>query len=152
MKGLVWDTRLGGDSLAVADSTMQFTYKPESEHYFLFAFNNRAVPANLLLYEVARMNFSHFLVKDFDLEIVTFNELSLLIVKGFNNFEEIIHYRSVITHESDFVIPEGVRPVMISTANYDLLLKGHTLEEYFEFFNNNYTPYINEEPQDIMGR
>ena len=152
VKGLVWDTRLGGDSLAVADSTMQFTYKPESEHYFLFAFNNRAVPANLLLYEVARMNFSHFLVKDFDLEIVTFNELSLLIVKGFNNFEEIIHYRSVITHESDFVIPEGVRPVMISTANYDLLLKGHTLEEYFEFFNNNYTPYINEEPQDIMGR
>lgn len=151
VRGLVWETRLGGDSLALADSTLQFTYEPQSEHYFLFAFNNREVSSNLLLYEVARMNFSHFLVKDFDLEIVTFDELSILIVKGFNNFDEIIHYRSVMTNESDFVIPDGVRPVMISTSNYDLLLKGHTLEEYFEFFNNNYTPYIHEESEDTMG-
>ena len=40
---------------------------------FLYAFNNREVSPNLMLYEVARMNFSHFLVKDFDLDIVTFS-------------------------------------------------------------------------------
>ena len=104
-----------------------------------------------MLYEVARMNFSHFLVKDFDLEIVTFNDLSILIVKGFNSFEEVVHYRAVMTDESSFVLPEGVRPVMISTANYELLLQGHTLEEYFEFFNNFYTPYNNEATDDTMG-
>ena len=98
------------------------------------------------------MNFSHFLVKDFDLEVVTFDELSLLIVKGFNTFEEVIHYRSVMTNESEFILPDGVRPIMISTSNYNLLLQGHTLEEYFEFFNNYYTPYNDdEEPDDIMG-
>ena len=86
-RGMVWDTRLGGDEMAAADSTRSFTYVPLTEHYFMYAFNNREVSSNLMLYEVARMNFSHFLVKDFDLEIVTFNDLSILIVKGFNTFE-----------------------------------------------------------------
>lgn len=151
-RGMLWDTRLGNDSTAVADSTKQFVHEPNSEHYFVFAFNNREVSGNQLLFEVARMNFTHFLVKDFDLEINTFNEISLLIVKGFNNFDELIHYRSVMTQESDFVIPEGVRPVMISQANYELLLQGHTLEEYFEFFNNQYNLESDEEPDDTMGR
>ncbi|MBQ5750656.1 MAG: tetratricopeptide repeat protein, partial [Bacteroidaceae bacterium] len=150
-RGMVWDTRLGDGEEAAVDSTRTFTYEPLSEHYFLYAFNNREVSANMMLYEVARMNFSHFLVKDFDLEIVTFNDLSILIVKGFNTFEEVVHYRAVMTDESSFVLPEGVRPVMISTANYELLLQGHTLEEYFEFFNNFYTPYNNEATDDTMG-
>ena len=152
VRGMLWDTRLGNDSTAVADSTKQFVHEPNSEHYFIIAFNNREVSGNQLLFEVARMNFSHFLVRDFDLEINTFNEISLLIVKGFNNFDELIHYRSVMTRESDFVIPEGARPVMISTANYDLLLQGRSLEEYFEFFNNHYNPDNDEEPDDTMGR
>lgn len=151
-RGMIWERRLGNDSTALADSVATFTYEPNSEHYFVFAFNNKEVSANLLLYEVARMNFSHFLVKDFDLEIVTFDELSFLIVKGFNTFDDIVHYRSVMTDKSDLVIPEGVRPIMISTTNYELLLQGHTIEEYFDFFNNFYTPYNDEEPDDTMGR
>ncbi|MBQ8564922.1 MAG: tetratricopeptide repeat protein [Bacteroidaceae bacterium] len=152
VRGMIWNTRLGNDSTAVADSTQQFVHEPNSEHYFVFAYNNREVSGNQLLFEVARMNFSHFLVKDFDLEINTFNEISLLVVKGFNNFDELIHYRSVMTQESDFVIPEGARPVMISTANYNLLLQGRTLDEYFEFFSNQYNPDSDEEPDDTMGR
>lgn len=151
-RGMIWSTRLGNDPTAVADSTKRFVHEPNSEHYFIFAFNNKEVSGNQLLFEVARMNFSHFLVKDFDLEVNTFNEISLLLVKGFNNFDELIHYRSVMTGETDFVIPEGVRPVMISRANYDLLLQGRTLEEYFEFFNNHYNPENDEESDDIMGR
>ena len=151
-RGMIWTTRLGNDSTAVSDSTATFVHDPMSQHYFLLAFNNQEVSGNHLLYEVARMNFTHFLVKDFDLEISTFNDLSILIVKGFNNFDELIHYRSVMNKESDFVMPEGVRPVMISTANYELLLKGHSLEEYFEFFNNHYTLDNNETTDDTMGR
>ena len=150
-RGMIWETRLGGDEHAKADSTVTFTYEPLSEHYFLYAFNNQKISANVLLYEVARMNFSHFLVKDFDLEIVTFNDLSILIVKGFNNFDEVVHYRSVMTNESSLELLEGVRPVMISTSNYNLLLQGHSMEEYFEFFNNFYTPYNDETTNNTMG-
>lgn len=150
-RGMIWTTRLGNDSTAVSDSTATFTHEPASEHYFLLAFDNRDVSGNHLLYEVARMNFSHFLVKDFELEINTFNELSILIVKGFNNFDELIHYRSVMNNESDFVLPDGVRPVMISTANYNLLMQGHSLEEYFEFFNNYYILNNDEATDDTMG-
>ncbi len=149
-RGMIWSTRLGNDSTAVADSTQQFIHEPMSEHYFILAYNNKEISSNQLLFEVARMNFTHFLVKDFDLEIVTFNEISLLLVKGFNNFDELIHYRSVMA-DSDFILPEGIRPIMISTANYELLLQGHTIDEYLDFFNNNYNIANNEEPHDIMG-
>ena len=151
-RGMIWDKRLGENEGASTDSVKQFTHQPESEHYFLIAFNNREISGNLLLYEVARMNFTHFLVKDFDLELSTFEEISILIVKGFNNFDELIHYRSVMNNETDFTIPQGARPVMISRENYELLMKGHSLEEYFEFFNNLYPTDSYEETDDTMGR
>lgn len=149
-RGVIWTTRLGNDSTALADSTRQFTYEPVSEHYFIMAFNNKEVSSNQLLFEIARMNFTHFLVKDFDLDINTFNEISLLLVEGFNTFEELMHYRSVMA-DSDFVMPEGVRPLMISKYNYELLLQGHTIEEYIEFFNNNYILTSDEESDDTLG-
>lgn len=151
-RGMMWEKRLGGGDAMAADSTKKFVHEPQSEHYFILAFNNQEVSGNILLYEVARMNFTHFLVKDFDLEMNSYDEISLLIVKGFNNFDELIHYRSVMNDKSDLVLPDGVRPVMISTNNYELLLQGHTLEEYFEFFNNQYPIDNYEESDDTMGR
>ena len=56
-----------------------------------------------------------------------------------------------MSNENNIALPEGVRPVMISATNYQLLLQGHTLEEYFEFFNNFYTPYNDETTDDTMG-
>ena len=107
---------------------------------------------NQLLFNVAKFDFSNFLVKDFDLEVMTFNEISILVVKGFNNFDELVHYRKVMTDDPEFVIPDGVRPVMISTHNFDLLLQGRTFEEYFDFFDNYYNPENDEEPYYPVGR
>ena len=90
--------------------------------------------ANDLLFRVARHNFNSFVVSDFDLEVMNFGRLGLLIVKGFANLSELNNYRRVTAESATLQLPPQVRPVIISVADFDKLLKeGRSFEEYFEY-------------------
>ena len=136
-RGMLWDTRLlaSTDSTGVAnDGPIEFTNEPNSPHLFILLYNITKIQPNVLLYDVARFNFNAFTVRDFDLEQQHFGELGLLIVKGFQNQEEANHYRTMLTRDENFKLPEGVRPVVISQANYDMMIRrGASFEEYFTF-------------------
>ena len=65
---MIWKTRLGNDSTGIAnDSTATFTLAPNEPHYFLLVYATDSVSGNQLLFNVAKFDFSNFLVKDFDL-------------------------------------------------------------------------------------
>lgn len=98
VRGMLWDTRLTADTLAAPGADGQpadFERDPDKPQYLVFAFPLDSVSPNQLLYDVARFNFSSFVVKDFDLEQMRFGGIGLLIVKGFANLRELEHYRSV---------------------------------------------------------
>jgi len=72
-------------------------------------------------------------VRDFDLEPMSFGNVGLLIIKGFGNVKQLEHYRNVMA-EKHFELPDGVRPIMISKPNFELLLReGRSFEEYFRY-------------------
>ena len=71
---------------------------------------------------MARHNFTTYMVRDFDLEVMNFGQLGLLLVKGFSNEAELNHYRSLLSRDRGVIIPEGVRPVQISKSNFEKLL------------------------------
>lgn len=134
-RGMIWSMSLSNDSTTTgADGQpANFERNPESPQYLVLAFPRDSVNANALLYDVARFNFSSFVVKDFDLEPMSFGEIGLLVIKGFSNLRELEHYRSVMSRNA-FELPEGVRPIMISKHNFELLLnEGRSFEEYFRF-------------------
>lgn len=134
-RGMLWDIRLTDNPSGEENpqGEAKFETDPSKPQYLVFAFPRDSVSANQLLYDVARFNFSSFVVKDFDLEQMSFSNVGLLIIKGFANMKELEHYRNVMAR-SDFRLPEGVRPIMISKANFDLLLReGRSFEEYFRF-------------------
>lgn len=136
VRGMLWATRLTSDTTTVAERKEVTPFKdiPDSPHVYVMVYPTDSVSANQLLYDVARHNFSHFVVKDFDLEQMTFGRLGLLVIKGFANFEELSHYKRVLEENTDFVLPSQVRQVMISVDNFNLLLnEGRSFEEYFEF-------------------
>ena len=136
VRGMLWDTRLTADTLAAPGADGQpadFERDPDKPQYLVFAFPLDSVSPNQLLYDVARFNFSSFVVKDFDLEQMRFGGIGLLIVKGFANLRELEHYRSVLA-AAQYRLPEAVRPIMISKANFELLLRqGRSFEDYFRF-------------------
>ena len=150
-RGMLWDTRLtdSEEGAVDADGTpAAFERDPDSPQYLVLAFPRDEVNANQLLYEVARFNFSSFVVKDFDLEQMSFSNIGLLIVKGFANLKELEHYRSVMERDG-FDLQESVRPIMISKHNFDVLLKGgYSFEEYFRFEEEAEAEHTEEE---ILG-
>lgn len=134
-RGMIWTMRLSNDSVPTdADGQpANFERDPNSPQYLVLAFPRDSVNANQLLYDVARFNFSSFVVQDFDLEPMSFGNVGLLIIKGFANLKQLEHYRSVMG-EKGFELPEGVRPIMISKPNFELLLReGRSFEEYFRY-------------------
>lgn len=134
-RGMIWSMRLSNDSMPMnADGTpANFENDPNSPQYLVLAFPRDSVSSNQLLYDVARFNFSSFVVRDFDLEQMSFGNIGLLIVKGFENVKQLEHYRNVMA-EKGFEVSEGVRLIMISKPNFELLLReGRSFEEYFRF-------------------
>ncbi|MCM1490424.1 MAG: tetratricopeptide repeat protein [Muribaculum sp.] len=134
-RGMIWDTRLTSDGVEIGENgePANFEMDPDSPQYLVLAYPRDEINGNLLLYDVARFNFSSFVVKDFDLEPMSFDNVGLIVIKGFSNLRELENYRRVMTNR-DFQLPDGVRPIMISKYNFELLLKeGRSFEEYFRF-------------------
>ena len=135
-RGMLWDIRLSEspDSVAGPDGLpLDFERDPDSPQYLVLAFPSDEVNANALLYDVARFNFSSFVVKDFDLEQMSFSNIGLLIIKGFDNLRQLEHYRTMMG-EGGLDLPQEVRPIMISRHNFEVLLKGGgSFEQYFRF-------------------
>ncbi|MCQ2288973.1 MAG: LysM peptidoglycan-binding domain-containing protein, partial [Muribaculaceae bacterium] len=138
-RGMIWSTRLGNDTTP-ADLERKFTpFKEDHDkpHVFILLYPTDSVSSRLLLYEVARHNFNSFVVKDYDLEQMTFGHLGLLVVKGFANYDEVVHYRTVYENDKDKVIPEGLHQVLISEGNFQLLLnEGRSFEDYFNYLES----------------
>lgn len=134
-RGMLWETRLTNDADnagASPDSPASFDLDPTKPQLLVLAFPLDSVHPNQLLYDVARFNFSSFVVKDFDLEQMSFGGVGLLIIKGFANVKEVEHYRTVLARYSGFKLPECVRPIMISVDNFQkLLAEGRSFDDYF---------------------
>lgn len=134
MRGMIWSINLSNDSTLTPVDSINFALNPADRQLLVFVFPTDKVSSNELLYSIARHNFRSFVVKDFDLEQMNYGRLGMIVVKDFENLDELNHYRRVMAASTDFKLPAGVRPVVISVPNFDALLhSGGTLDDYFRF-------------------
>lgn len=149
LRGMFWATRLTNDSIDWNDTSRQvtpFKWDPQAPQYYVLAFPRDSVSENQLLFDIARHNFSTFEIKDFDLEQMSFGRMGLLIIKNFNNFDELVQYKSLLEADNRLHLPPQVRHIMISVDNFNLLVnEGRSLEEYFLFVEQ-----MNQEQGDAM--
>ena len=138
-RGMIWSTRLSNDTTpeALERKFTPFAEDNDKPQVFILLYPTDSVSTNMLLYEVARHNFTSFKVKDYDLEQMTFGRLGLLVVKGFQNFDEVKHYRTIFEQDESMAIPPQVHLVLISESNFQLLLnEGRSFEDYFDYLEN----------------
>ena len=107
----------------------------------LLVFPTDGVDKNQLLFSVAAYNFANMMVKEFDLSIEPMVPLSMLIISGFYNFDEILHYYKMIYGKDGYAtaIESHVAILPISDDNYETLMHGKTLDEYVSFFEANFS-------------
>jgi hypothetical protein len=143
VRSMMWGTSLrrGDGTEEAADASMQFIDDDNVAHVLLLVFKTDSLSniQNDLLFEIAKFNFENYLVKDFDLEIIdTGNGLSVLVISGFENLDELLDYHDRMDDSDTFELPAGITQIDISDPNFRLLLRGKTFEEYFDWVQATY--------------
>lgn len=141
--GMSWNLRFGlgeDGSLSAADSARTFTAEPNTSYRMILMYPTGSVDKNQLLFAVAAYNFANFMVKEFDLTFEETGPMSMLNISGFNGINEILQYYKMIYGKDGYAqaLDKNVAILPISDDNYETLMRGKTLEEYINFFDENY--------------
>ncbi|WP_280672890.1 MULTISPECIES: hypothetical protein [unclassified Dysgonomonas] len=139
-KGMIWDIAFGDDLDNLDLDSVQFTVDDQARYLLLFIYDPLKVDKNKLIYDVAAYNFSKFVSKTFDLAFTNVHSLEMLQVKEFNSLSDIKEYVDMAFEKNSLVskLDSTIVLVPISVDNYASLMKGKTLNSYFEFFAKNY--------------
>lgn len=135
MHGMAWTVPADTDTTdidSLHNASDPFTRDPSSPQVIALVFEADAVSPNELLYQIARHNFSAFVVRDFDLEVLSMGNLGIILISGFDNIDDVNLYKSVMNRSETFALPAQVRMVSMSRHDFSTLLRqGLTLDHYF---------------------
>ena len=144
--GDVWSRR---DITLTADSTRQDTLDTRTDQSFLFilAYEPDSVNENQLLYNMARYNFTNFLVRNFDIQIDEDHGLRRMIISGFLSYDEALQYaRQLYADETMNEKVKDCRSLIISETNLKLLGTTYSYDDYLKFYEDTFIPLkISEE-------
>ena len=140
--GDVWTRRTA--VLADSDSINAKTFDAErnTEFVFMLAYVPDSVDENKLLYQMAKVNFTHYVVRNFDLAIEDdANGLRRMVVRGFRNYDEALQYaRGLSEHAGLQQLLSGCKAIVISDKNLPLLGTNFSYADYQDFYDKNFAP------------
>ena len=146
--GDVWSRR---DITLSADSTRQDTLDARTDQNFLFILayqpDSVDVNENQLLFEMARYNFTNFLVRNFDIQIDEDRGLRRMLISGFLSYGEALQYaRQLYDDERMSEKVKDCRSLIISEKNLPLLGTAYSYDDYLKFYEEKFIPLkISEE-------
>ena len=136
--GNIWSRRLASvEGESVADSLRPaFSAERYAPFRFVLAYETGTVNDNQLLFEIARYNFSKFMVRNFDISTTRQEGISMLHVTGLTSFDEAYQYMHRLYADPAMATKlSGLRVLIISDENLELLLKYYSIDEYTEFYD-----------------
>ena len=153
----IWKRRrsdwAGGDSTQVADTLSAERY---STFNFVLAYPTNSLDEDQLLYEMARYNFTSYMVRNFEIEVIEDQGLSMMCIKGFLSYDEVHAYAQQLYSDRHMAtVLEGIRTLLISDENLGHLGTAFSFDEYKEFFDEKFAPLeipkelIIDEPTDL---
>ena len=135
----IWERKADGTIKGGTDSIPQFSTERNGPYYFVLAFPNGSVNENRLLFEIARHNFSRYMVRNFEMTFEKLAEVTLFEVKEFLNFDEAFVYSKRLYGQGETAkLLEGINAMIISKTNLDLLLQYYSFEDYRKFYEKEF--------------
>ena len=139
--GDIWSRR--GVTLEEGDSTLTDTLSAEryTGYVFLLAYQPDSVDANQLLYDMAKYNFSNFLVRNFDIAVDQAGGICRMMISGFLSYDEALQYaRHLYADPGMAARVKGCRRIIISQENLPLLGTKYSYVDYEKFFDDALAP------------
>ena len=138
--GDVWSRR---DVELSSDSTIIDTLSTERDDHYLFmlVYNPDSVNQNQMLFELARYNFTNFLVRNFEIEIDQDRELNRMMVSGFQSYDEALQYaRMLYDNEALRAHIAGAMHLIVSEKNLPSLGTRLSYDDYQLFYERELAP------------
>lgn len=138
--GDVWSKR---DIALTRDSTQADTLSIERDQQYLFmlVYHPDSVNENQLLFEMAKYNFTNYLVRNFEIQIGEDNGLHRMMISGFLNYDEVRQYARQLSQNervSQQIAP--CRSLIISETNLQLIGRQLSYDEYQQFYEQELVP------------
>ena len=145
----IWSRRTrqaSGDSTEVVPELKEDRY---SNFVFVLAYPTNSLDEHQLLFEMARYNFTSYMVRNFDIEIVENQGITMMCVKGFLSFDEVHSYAQTLYADKHMnTLLEGIRTLLISEENLKLIGTDFSFDDYKEFYDATFAPM--EIPKDLQ--
>ncbi|MBQ9203234.1 MAG: tetratricopeptide repeat protein [Prevotella sp.] len=143
-----------------ADSTLRDTLRFERNvsYVFLLAYQPDSINQNQLLFELAKYNFSNYMVRNFDIQTDQDpNGLCRMLVSGFLSYDEAHQYaRQLYSNEAMTALLRHCRSLIVSEPNLRLLGTSYSYRDYELFFEQQIAPVevspipLLDEPESII--
>lgn len=158
----LWNQR----SMTLNDSdsikNIEFNVDHNANFVYMLVYQPDSIKENQLLFEMAKYNFTTYLVRDFDIQIDKTSPLHRMIITGFRNFEEAnLYAHSVAKQAAIKKLASKARCFVISTANLELIGTRFTYNDYSNFYNQHFAtnkktkekdPLLLTEPEEIITK
>ena len=141
--GDVWSRR-ASDMTSDSTQTDTLRFERETSYIFLLAYQPDSVNQNQLLFEMAKHNFSNYLVRNFDIEMdQDANGLCRMLISGFQSYDEARQYaRQLHAVEGGQLatLLRACRSLIVSEQNLRLLGTSYSYRDYELFFEKEIAP------------
>ena len=137
----VWERR--SEVLTDNDSTAVRELSDErfAAFTFMIAYKPDSTDENRLLFELARYNFTSFLVRNFDIAVEDADGVHRMKVSGFRNYDEALQYvRQLFTNKTITSLIGRNRTIIISEKNLPLLGRQFSYDDYARFYDKHFAP------------
>ena len=138
--GDIWSRRditLGSDSTAV----IELSAERNENFMFILAYVPDSINENQLLFEMARYNFTNFLVRNFDIVLDEDNGLHRMRISGFLNYDEALQYaRQLFADKAMAAFLKPCHHLIISENNLALIGTRFSYDEYMQFYEDTFIP------------
>lgn len=150
----IWSRR---DLTLSEDSTTTDTLSADRMLPFLFilAYQPDSLTTggeNQLLFEMARYNFTNFMVRNFDITVDRQPGINRMMISGFANYDEALQYARKLYADTYMVQKlKGCRSLVISDHNLSLIGTRYSYKDYDKFYERTFAPLqiSNEDLLDV---
>jgi len=139
--GNVWNRRSEVLNDSDSISARKFSAERNADFVFLFVYKPDSVNENQLLFELAKFNFTSYLVRNFDISIEETDGLHRMQVAGFRNYDEALQYARELYQQKNIIQRLGKsRSFIISPQNLELLGTQFSYDDYDKFYTKHFAP------------
>lgn len=145
----IWEMRTRPEGADTAQAKPVLKEERFGNFAFVLAYPTGGLDENQLVFEMARYNFTNFMVRNFDLEITELKGLTFMVVKGFQSYDEVHSYaQQLYADEHMAPVVKGIRSMLISEENLKLIGTDFSFEDYKKFYEEKLAPI--ELPENIF--